>query len=232
MLAALLSAATPASACGGFFCGNTPVDQQGEDILFSVDEVLGETTVHVKIQYAGPAEEFAWILPVPTEPSLGLSSESLFRELYWRTQPSFGLKYEEIGKCDMDGRNWDSSSDVAFSTASSAGGTSPPSDAVTVVSQSTVGPYETVVLQAETEDALLDWLSANSFQLPSTLDAALAPYVASGSYFVALKLRKDTDVGELQPLSLTYPGTGASIPIHAECRRMLIIGGKVPPKER
>ena len=26
-----------ALACGGFFCGGTPIDQTGEDVLFAVD---------------------------------------------------------------------------------------------------------------------------------------------------------------------------------------------------
>lgn len=212
LTAALIGSLSPAHACGGFFCGNTPVDQQGEDILFAVDPERDETTVHVQISYTGPAEEFAWILPVATEPQLALSSDALFRELGWRTQPQFGLAYEEVGACDSSSRYWGSYSDYAVADS---GGTSSsaPSEGVTVVSQSTVGPYETVVLQAESSEALLGWLSANSFNLPDTLDFALAPYIADDAYFVALKLRKDADTGALQPLALTYPGTGASIPI-------------------
>ena len=66
LLLASMSLVPAANACGGFFCGPTdPIDQAGENILFAVDKAAGEVTVHVQIQYEGPAEEFAWILPAP-----------------------------------------------------------------------------------------------------------------------------------------------------------------------
>jgi MYXO-CTERM domain-containing protein len=214
MLSLWIAAGTaPAWACGGFFCGNVPVDQKGEDILFAVDPVQNETTVHVQITYQGSADDFAWILPVPDVPELELSTDGLFRELGWRTQPRFTLSYEEVGDCDESNRTYydyaESSASPAadYDSTASAGG-------VTVVSQSTVGPYETVVLQANNSEGLLDWLGLNGFNLPPSLDPVLTPYIADGSYFVALKLRTGVeDVGALQPLAMTYPGTGASIPI-------------------
>jgi MYXO-CTERM domain-containing protein len=201
-------------ACGGFFCGNVPVDQQGEDILFAVDPEQNETTVHVQITYQGKADDFAWILPVPTEPELELSTDGLFRELGWRTQPRFNLHYEEIGECDHSSRYGYGDDDDSVFPAADASTVVSSTGGVTVVSQSTVGPYETVTLQANTSQALLDWLGLNGFNLPPSLDPVLSPYIAEESYFVALKLRTgEEDVGALQPLALTYPGTGASIPI-------------------
>ena len=39
-----------------------PVDQTGEDILFVVDGAQIE--VHIRIQYTGEAERFAWVVPL------------------------------------------------------------------------------------------------------------------------------------------------------------------------
>lgn len=214
MILSLLASLTPAHACGGFFCNNDPVDQSGEDIVFAVDEAKGEVTVHVQIAYAGSAEAFAWIVPVPQVPELVLSSDRIFQELAWRTQPRFGLEYEEIFDCEDD-RYWD----YAWSSSSApsaAGGTldtgvAPPS--VEVIAEQRVGPYETVTLRADTSEVLLEWLQTNGYQLPDDLDPVLAPYVASESFFVALKLAKDSDVGQLSPLAMRYPGTSASVPI-------------------
>lgn len=202
----------PAHACGGFFCNTTPVDQSGEDIVFSVDEDKGEVTVHVQIAYQGAAEEFAWIVPVPQAPELVLSTDRLFQELAWRTQPRFNLEYKEIFRCEGGIGGYGASSDAAFSASSPA----PPSASgggVTVVSEQQVGPYDTVTLQADTSEALLGWLQDNDYLLPDSLDPVLAPYVADGSFFVALKLSKDSDVGELAPLGMRYPGDLASVPI-------------------
>ena len=38
-----------ALACGGFFCGGTPIDQTGEDILFAVDEEDSQSLSHCRL---------------------------------------------------------------------------------------------------------------------------------------------------------------------------------------
>jgi len=46
-----------AHACGGFFCRQVPVDQTGEQIIFSV--APNHVTAHIQINYSGSASEFA-----------------------------------------------------------------------------------------------------------------------------------------------------------------------------
>jgi hypothetical protein len=191
--------AVPAQACGGFFCSNVPVEQAGEDILFAVDSERAETTVHVQIEYSGPAEEFAWVVPVPALPEVALSSDTLFQRL----QSFSSVAYElDVG---------------AEECLQSVQPPAPPPEAdggsVLVASEDVVGPYDSAVLRARTSADLLDWLQDNGFDLPAELDPVLAPYVAEESWFVALKLRKGQDTGALQPIALTYPGTAMSVPI-------------------
>ncbi len=203
---------SPALACGGFFCNrDAPVDQSGEDIVFGINSDDGEVTMHVQVAYEGPSEDFAWIVPVSQNPEVGVSTDQLFFELDWRTRPTFNIEYVERHRCENDNtyQDYDYSSYSASSApaADSAGGT------VEVVQQGQVGPYEQVVLRAETTEGLLDWLQDNGYDLPDSLDSVLTPYVDSESYFLALKLQSDRDVGDLVPLALTYPGDAASIPI-------------------
>ncbi|MEL6894336.1 MAG: DUF2330 domain-containing protein, partial [Actinomycetota bacterium] len=66
-----------------------------------------------------------------------------------------------------------------------------------VVAQSQVGPYETLTLQASSSAGLLDFLQRNNYELPDELDAVLQPCVAEQAYFVALRLSKDRDVGDI-----------------------------------
>jgi hypothetical protein len=70
-----------------------------------------------------------------------------------------------------------------------------------------------VTLQANSASELLDWLQDNQYVLPDDLDPVLQPYVAANQYFVALRLAKDSDVGDLRPLGLRYPSTTPAIPI-------------------
>lgn len=199
-----LAVSSPAWACGGFFCDNSaPVVQAQERIVFAVDEAAGEVDVQVSIAYEGPSESFAWVVPVPAQPTLYASSDELLTTLAALTQPSYRLDAVYQGDCQV----WS----VALSATDMVpGGTS---YGVLVVDSGRVGPYETVTLQADSSAELVTWLQDNGFDLPSALDPKLAPYVSSGMYFVALKLAKDADVGDLVPLGMRYPGSGVSIPI-------------------
>lgn len=95
MAAAL--APTPAQACGGFFCSQVPIDQTGEQILFA--QSGDSIEAHVNIQYAGPSEEFAWIVPTPSRPEVGISSMNVFQQLEWRAGIQFRLDWSGGDSC-------------------------------------------------------------------------------------------------------------------------------------
>lgn len=203
-LATALTMPTSAWACGGFFCNNNaPVDQTAEEIAFVVDEDQQQVTAHIKIMYEGPAEEFSWIVPVKAEPTLSVGTDALFDQLSLNLVPWY-QRQVDFGECP-----------VTMSSASSVdnGGYSSSSGTVQVVSKGTVGPYDTVVLTASDTQTLVDWLTEHNFDVPAGTDAVLQPYLASGAHFVALRLSKDKDTGDLAPLVMTYEGTRASIPI-------------------
>lgn len=204
-------AAGSAVACGGFFCtpAIAPIDQAAEEIVFAVDSVAQTVEMHVEITYAGRSEDFAWVLPVPEEPELFLSSDAMFLELGYVTAPVFTTRYREEGTCTEPLRVG-CSYEYALSAADDA---TPRSGTVTVAGQEQIGPFETTTLRASTTDALLGWLAANDYDLPADLDPLLAPYVADGSWFVAMRLAADADVGEIEPIGLRWPGTELAIPI-------------------
>ncbi len=197
-------------ACGGFFCNNTtPVDQSGEQIVFILDP-SGTVTVHVRVSYVGPSESFAWVVPVPAVPELGISSNGLFDALSGATSPTHTLAYE-AGECGGSYYY----NDYAYSASSTDGGgyADTGSSTVQVLDRTEVGPYETVTLAAESAEALTDWLAANGYDVPASVGPAIAPYVAQGQYLLALKLTKESDTGDIAPIVMSYPGTTGSIPI-------------------
>ncbi len=198
---------SPAAACGGLFCNTavTPVDQVAETIVFGIDEVNQTVDVHVQITYQGASDDFAWIVPVPSEPELFLSSDALFSALSAPTDPTFQLSRPSTGVCDVDLSIGCSDYSVSIDAGLESD--------VTVLSTGQVGPYDTVVLEANDADVLVGWLQEAGYDLPNDLEPILAPYVASGQAFVALKLSNGRTTGDLQPLGMRYAGTAASIPI-------------------
>jgi len=206
---ALLALSQPASACGGFFCSNDPIDQSAERILFAHDEEANEVEAHVQIFYSGSAEDFAWVVPTPSVPELFTSSDEVFTLLDDITRPRFVLAYEEVQSCDDD-RYW---YDYALSASTTSSSPAPENGGVQVVAEEQVGPYDTVTLRARSSDELLTWLQDNDFDLPDDLSPVLDPYVAEESYFVAMRLQNDKSSGDIQPLGMRYPSDAISIPI-------------------
>ncbi|MDB5100369.1 MAG: hypothetical protein JWM80_4790 [Cyanobacteria bacterium RYN_339] len=203
-----MALAAPSLACGGLFCQQIPVDQTGEKILFATDGQ--NVTAHVQIAYQGDAKSFSWIVPVPTPPKLEAGTDSLFTVLREATRPQFQLEIRDEGPCEpriLREREYDRKDSGAKNEAT----VTRPS--VTVISQEQVGPYDTVVLQANEPGVLKDWLRKNHYVIPAKLDPLLDPYVAGKYSFVALKLTKDKAVGDIQPIVMTYKATKPGIPI-------------------
>ncbi len=207
LAATLLYNPLPARACGGFFCSNSPMDQVAENILFVVGQ--GRITTHVQLQFSGSAADFAWVLPVPSIPELGISHNQIFSQLQWTTQPSFGLNWQEDDACGFPPFfRFDADCPNCAVVAESA-----EDDGVQVVLKETVGPYEAVVITSADATAITTWLTNNGYQLGELGAELLAPYVEMEMYFLALRLSPDREVGDLQPIAITYDAEEPGIPI-------------------
>lgn len=203
---ALLLTPLPARACGGFFCSNSPMDQVAENILFVVGP--GQITTHVQLQFSGSAADFAWVLPIPSIPKLGVSHNQIFSQLQWTTQPSFFLNWQEDDACGFPPIfRFDTDCPNCAVVAETV------DDGVEVVLKETVGPYEAVVITSEDATAITTWLIDNGYQLGDLGEELLAPYVEMEMYFLALRLSPDREVGDLQPIAMTYDAEEPMIPI-------------------
>jgi len=127
-LGALLTPAI-ASACGGFFCNATPVDQQAERIIF-VEDDADTVTSYVEIVYQGEPEGFAWVVPVPSVPALDVWYGQAFNALDLATQPIFNTPWF-CAFAEDDG-------------APVPGGAPDPD--VDVLAQERVGPFDTATI--------------------------------------------------------------------------------------
>ena len=209
-LALALVAPRPASACGGFFCQNQPMDQAGEKIAFSIDGDM--VTAAIQIQFAGTSPEFSWVLPLPSEPEneggMDVGSEELFTALLQRTQPTFTVEWEESPCTPWWGRDQFDLAGGAPSAEDNNG------KGVEVLQVKEVGPYVATVVKSDDPQALATWLADNGYDLPATANILIAYYVKKGDVFLALKLQQDKGAGDIAPIVVRFKSDdGACIPL-------------------
>ncbi|MDP3501470.1 MAG: DUF2330 domain-containing protein [Myxococcales bacterium] len=196
-----------ASACGCFAQPSVTVSdavvQAGERILFAVDN--GTVTAHIQIQYSGNAQDFGWLLPLPSVPVVDVGTDELFAQLIGKTTP----RYSVTGvSCQPPSLGCGPSAPIAGAATQNE----QPPDGPLVIASS-VGPYDYAVLKADDKTAMLAWLNTNRFFVPATSDEALAPYLRPGAYFLALKLRSGAWTGQIRPIVLKYASELPVIPI-------------------
>src|SRR4051812_15407657 len=156
-----------AHACGCFTPPDpsVPIVQAGERILFAMEN--GVVTAHIQIQYAGDAQEFGWLLPLPSVPELKLGTDELFNSLINTTQPKYKLIAQYNGSCGVappTGRGG------LVPAASAGNGVTQDSGNGPLVIQASIGPYDYAVLKADSKDAMLAWLAANRYFVPAGTD--------------------------------------------------------------
>lgn len=203
----VLMAPSPAQACGGTFCDNSvipmPVDQRGEDILFVQDGP--EIEVHVRIQYTGEAERFAWLVPLQALPEISVGSESLFRILANETAPTWrrSLEYE----CP-DEDPWQSGMGFVPMTDSAALSEDPD-----IVLTQTVGAFDIVVLQGGTADEVIEFLDANDYAQDPQATPIIQSYLDEGFLLAAVKLTAGAETEEIHPLVFRMLGDEPCVPL-------------------
>ena len=202
-----LSVATEqvARACGGFFCSQVPIDQSGEQIIFSVTPA--HVTAYIQISYSGAAQDFAWVVPVAAKPDITLGSPRVFQVVGGVTQPQFRLEWTgDGGSCTYP----------RFPTAGGVGGSTGAVDAssgVTVLASQDVGPFMTVTLESHDSAELVTWLNDNGFVQPAGALPLIDHYVQLGMLFVALRLKQDASAGEILPIVLDMATADPCVPL-------------------
>jgi hypothetical protein len=99
----------------------------------------------------------------------------------------------------------------------SAGGvtttTTPGTETVQVVSQQVVGPYDAVTVHSTQGEALGDWLRANGYALPASVQPVVDAYAGAGFDFIALKLAPRVGIQAMQPVRVVTPGADPTLPL-------------------
>jgi hypothetical protein len=169
-----------------------------------------QTVLWDQIRYSGNPSEFAWVLPVKAGAQIELSQDSWIASLDASTQtviqgPAPCTPPPQGGGCGAMGGS-SASSPALYNGATGGGG-------VTVVSESVVGPYDAVTVQASQGQALGDWLRTNGFDVPVAIQPTIDAYTSEGFDFIALKLRPGYGVQAMQPVRVITPGADPALPL-------------------
>jgi hypothetical protein len=194
----------PALACGGFFCGQQPVDQTAERILFEVGQ--DSVTMTTQISFSGDAADFAWILPlsaVPDPNSLAVYHQQALNALDANSGPVFNPP--QGGGCIVN---------YGSPTAAGVDDADQESDpGVTVYIRQEVGDYDVAVIESTDPALLIDWLHEQGFRITAAMEPYIERYTSEGMKFLALKLQDAATVQDIKPFRFTLPGTAPSIPL-------------------
>jgi MYXO-CTERM domain-containing protein len=225
----LLSAATAVSAtsyapnaraCGGLFCNAAqPVNQAAERILFSTNDD-GTVTAVIEIQYEGPAQEFAWVLPVPAgQVDVGVGSTISLDRIEAQSNPLYILNVTTDPSCFADnGADPTTGATGATPRAPGVAQDSAGQPNVVVVASGTAGPYdyEQISVNPALDDpaqVAVDWLIENNYDVGELGPDVLRPYLEQEMNLLAFRLTKNSDTGSIRPIRLKYESDQPFIPL-------------------
>lgn len=165
-----------------------PAGRSGEPVVNADQTVIilwdaANKTQHFirQASFKSEGEDFGFIVPTPTQPTLGESGDEAFAFLRKLTEPKIVKQSRSRGlSCGCGG---------ALSTDPKGA-----AEAVTVLDEQTIAGYRAAVLEATSGDALANWLKQNAYAYSPEVAVWAKPYIENGWKFTALKVARK--VGE------------------------------------
>ena len=184
-----------------------------------IEAADGYEVLLLQTTYEGPADDFAWVIPVPGQPG----KEDVFPAYEEFIDATFGetAPRTETHIKDILGR----APRHDFGMAGMPPSAAPPTEGlmggppvVIVHERMMVGDYDVAILSATGPGVLTGWLRENGYQVPADSAGTLDPYVGKGWYFVALRM--DPKVGALDhllkdvaPIGIRFPADKLVFPL-------------------
>lgn len=194
ILAALALFSRPAHAFVGLFVGKQPGKRVNHASFVVVMRKGGTTVVTVMNDYEGPLDDFALVMPVPSDVTVD-HVKMLKRDLMDRidriTAPRFHRFWEE-DPCDPSApiQQWQQSRKASNATAFLGGGSTmggmggekpvPKAMLMNVTPEFNQGEYSFSILDDSDANDFDGWLKKQGYQAPPGAAQAVAPYVKAG----------------------------------------------------
>ncbi len=234
--ATLFMVPAEAVACGGCFSpppppgrqNTTQILQDAERLFFHHDPKTGKTLVWVEVKYSGLAEDFGWVLPLPSQPKVGVGSSWIFNQLDQRHAPRFTTRVDPKSENCRNWNDWcfgpnpqlnggvqsaDASASGPASDSSGVGESKDGDGEVKVLAKDKAGPYDYVVIAGSDPQKLLDWLNKKGFDTPKAALPVIKSHVEKGDVFVGFKLQNNAGVKEIRPVVLEMEDADPCVPL-------------------
>jgi hypothetical protein len=197
----------------------------------------GVQTLAIETRFDGTGRQFAWVVPLPSVPTIEAATPGFFPTLRVIGSPNLRSVSAEIAVsltilvvlltillC-----TWSSGFGlirsvlvtgvlallivgVVLPSLGKARGTAAPPQ-VDVLERNVVGSYETTTITGDSAQALASWLTASGFHTPAESLPAISEYATRGWCFVACRLTRDGAGGVSSPHPLVFKFT-ASKPVY------------------
>jgi Uncharacterized protein conserved in bacteria (DUF2330) len=210
------------------FPANVTIPDQQALICYS----NGVERLVIETRFTGSGTNFAWVVPLPSQPMIEPATTGLFPTLEYMFQPEiihtvthyyesilfiiiyvmlFRLanRFVSVGFLICMTLLLFCLSGVLLSAFVTAGISAnfPVSNGVSILDRQIVGIYDTETISSKDPTALQNWLLENGYTVPANAQPVIADYVKSGWVFVAAKVRRDSgalDTSTPHPLSFTF----------------------------
>ena len=159
-----------------------------------------------QISFKGRPQDFCVVVPTPTTPKLNPVSGNIFFEAEQLTAP----EWSERGSGCLFSNDFVPESDKE--TGSS----------VEVISEKSVGIFDTVTLSATSPDALINWLNDNGYKYSVQDKEILDYYIQQSWVFTAMKIDSSSVSGmddyyygyNINPIIFRYSASAPTYPMH------------------
>ncbi len=208
--AAAGTAPSAVEACGGCFAPPNAV-QVVTDHRMVLSLSSERTILWDQFRYTGRPADFSWILPIRNGPSVRIevADNRFMQALDNLTAPALNPPPRPTRNC----RNAEFDSNSARGGAAGAPPQAAADSGVTVLQESVVGPYMTVVVRGEDAMSLRNWLRDNGYAVPAAIEPVIEHYVGLRMDFLALKLRPGEGIDRMTPVRVITPGMNPSLPL-------------------
>lgn len=193
----------------------TSVQTASEEAVIIYDQASKTEHFIRTASFMSSSAEFGFLVPTPSKPDIAEADPAIYGDLANLTKPKVEIR--RISKSNFSigcGAPEGTFANVASDLSGRA--TPSPKSEVNVIEQKRVGNLIVNVLQAETPQALRDWLGKNGYDDRPELTEWLKPYTTDKWYISAFKMASDiagpaVTTGKLNAPSRTVALTGTTV---------------------
>lgn len=159
----------------------------------------GKETLHIKSTYSGPSTDFAWVIPVPSLPTVKRSNWSLFTKAEKTTRPRLTVVTGyRIGGLKGLG--------IGCSAPTTEPEKETPTTSVRELESLNIRELHIDIVAADDAGGFIQWLREHEYAVDKKAEPILRKYIERRFYFVVTKIRKSSAWAKLKGVTKSVSG--------------------------